>query len=304
MGCGAYPSATVRIMDIKRFVQDFIRDYKPDPEGIQTPLDVFTWVFAEVYCVSPEKEGCELDPDDPNRNGCAITYSGTGTYPTWWCYDGFLNFFRWCIPYVEEKTTHFQNQVEVWESTAWRTTTRFWIDYKIVDGHLVETKPRITEGMDSDCGCPAPPKVSEIIKCLEKRRPCAKREKNRYVIRFGAFAEEAIPSCNGGRRMLDLEEFENEYDAGIDEMIDELDDDELDDDGRPCGRMFYSFEMRFKKSKREGVRDITFFGTMFDWNRYVVYDEGLTPDDLAAAIAKHVTTKIVKRADAPCGLAH
>jgi hypothetical protein len=43
---------------------------------------------------------------------------------------------------------------------------------------------------------------------------------------------------------------------------------------------------------------------MFDWNRYVVYDEGLTPDDLAAAIAKHVTTKIVKRADAPCGLAH
>ena len=55
MSCGAYPSATVRIMDIKRFVQDFIRDYKPDLEGIQTPLDVFTWVFGEVYCVSPKK---------------------------------------------------------------------------------------------------------------------------------------------------------------------------------------------------------------------------------------------------------
>ena len=80
-------------MDIKRFVHDFIRDYKPDHEGIQTPLDVFTWVFSEVYCVSPEKEGCELDPDDPNRNGCEITYSGTGVYPTQWCYDGFVNFF-------------------------------------------------------------------------------------------------------------------------------------------------------------------------------------------------------------------
>ena len=83
-----------------------------------------------------------------------------------------------------------------------------------------------------------------------------------------------------------------EYDAGIDELIDELHDDELDDDDRPCGRMFYSFEMRFKKSKREGVRDISFLGTMFDWNRYVVYDDGLTPDDLAAAIAKYVTANM------------
>jgi len=32
---------------------------------------------------------------------------------------------------------------------------------------------------------------------------------------------------------------------------------------------------------------------MFDWNRYVVYDKGLTPDDLAAAIAKYVTAKMV-----------
>ena len=55
--------------------------------------------------------------------------------------------------------------------------------------------------------------------------------------------------------------------------------------------MFYSFEMRFKKSKREGVRDISFLGAMFDWNRYVVYDGSLTPDDLADAIAKYVTTK-------------
>ena len=65
--------------------------------------------------------------------------------------------------------------------------------------------------------------------------------------------------------------------------------------GRPgacsTGRMFYYFEMRFKKSKREGVRDIGFHGDIFDWNRYVVYDEGLTPDDLAATIAKYVTTK-------------
>ena len=291
MSCGAYPSATVRIMDIKRFVQDFIRDYKPAPEGIKTPLDVFTWVFCEVYNVFLEKEGCEeLDPDDPNRNGCEITYSGTGTYPTWWCYDGFLNFFRWCIPYVEEKTAYFQNQVEVWESTAWRMSTRFGVGYKIADGQLVETDPHVTEGMGANFGVAAP-KVSEIIKCLEKRHPHATRENARYVIRFGAFAEEAVPRCNGGRRVLDLEEFEKEYDAGIDELIDELHDDELDDDDRPCGRMFYSFEMRFKKSKREGVRDVSFLGTMFDWNRYVVYDEGLTPDDLAAAIAKHVTVK-------------
>ena len=280
-------------MDIKRFVQDFVRDYKLDPKRIQTPKDVFDWVFFGVDDVWPEKKGCELDPDDPNRNGCEINYSGMGTYPTGWCYDGFTDFFRWCIPYVEEKTACFHNQVEVWESTAWRTSTRFWIEYKIVDGHLVETNPNITEGMESDCGCPAPPKVSEIIKCLEKRHPQAKRDKARYVIRFGAFAEEAIPSCNGGRRVLDLEDFENEYDAGIDELIDELKNDEIDDDNMPCGRMFYSFEMRFKKSKREGVRDISFLGIMFDWNRYVVYDEGLTQDDLAAAIAKYVTTKAV-----------
>jgi len=292
MSCGAYPSATVRIMDIKRFVQDFIRDYKPDHERIQTPLDVFTWVFSEVYCVSPEKEGCELDPDDPNRNGCEITYSGTGVYPTQWCYDGFVNFFRWCIPYVEEKTAHFQNQVEVWESTAWRTWTRFWIDYKIVDGRLVEMNPDITPDPGGDFWVDAP-KVSEIIKCLEKRRPCATREKTRYVIRIGAFAEEARPAYNGGRRVLDLCDLEDEYDEGIDESIDELDDDDLDMDEWPCGRMFYEFEMRFRKSKREGVRDIRFVGVMFDWNRYVVYDEGLTPDDLAAAIAKYVTAKMV-----------
>ena len=292
MSCGAYPSATVRIMDIQRFVQDFIRDYKPDLEGIQTPLDVFTWVFGEVYCVSPEKEGCELDPDDPNRNGCEITYSGTGVYPTQWCYDGFVNFFRWCIPYVEEKTAHFQNQVEVWESTAWRTWTRFWIDYKIVDGRLVEMNPDITPDPGGDFGVDAP-KVSEIIKCLEKRRPCATREKTRYVIRIGAFAEEARPAYNGGRRVLDLCDLEDEYDEGIDELIDELDDDDLDMDEWPCGRMFYEFEMRFRKSKREGVRDIRFVGVMFDWNRYVVYDEGLTPDDLAAAISKYVTAKMV-----------
>ena len=91
--------------------------------------------------------------------------------------------------------------------------------------------------------------------------------------------------------MLDLCDLEDEYDAGIDELIDESDYD-LDEDERPCGRMFYEFEMRFKKSKREGVRDISFVGAMFDWNRYVVYDEGLTPDDLAAAIAKYVTAKM------------
>ena len=111
------------------------------------------------------------------------------------------------------------------------------------------------------------------------------------MIRIGAFAEEARPAYNGGRRVLDLCDLEDEYDEEIDELIDELDDDDLDMDEWPCGRMFYEFEMRFRKSKREGVRDIRFVGVMFDWNRYVVYDEGLTPDDLAAAISKYVTTK-------------
>ena len=151
--------------------------------------------------------------------------------------------------------------------------------------------PDITPDPGGDFGVDAP-KVSEIIKCLEKRRPCATREKTRYVIRIGAFAEEPRPGYNGGRRVLDLCDLEDEYDAGIDELIDESDYD-LDEDERPCGRMFYYFDMRFKKSKREGVRDISFLGTMFDWNRYVVYDEGLTPDDLAAAIAKYVTAKMV-----------
>ena len=296
MSCGAYTWATVRIMDSKRFVRDFIRDFKPDSEvikAIKTPKHVFTYALRGLNDMWIEGPGCaKPNKDDPSSKGYLMSYQGSGgPHPTSWCYDGVTDFFKWCVPYVEAKTAEFHKDVEVWESTAWRISTRFWIDYKIVDGHLVETNPIITEGMD-DISDVQEPKVSEIIKCLKKRHPHAMREKARYVIQFGAFAEEPRPGYNGGRRVLDLCDLEDEYDAGIDELIDESDYD-LDEDERPCGRMFYYFDMRFKKSKREGVRDISFLGTMFDWNRYVVYDEGLTPDDLAAAIAKYVTAKMV-----------
>ena len=299
MSCGASTWATVRIMDSKRFVRDFIRDFKPDSEvikAIKTPKHVFTYALRGLNDMWIEGPGCaKPNKDDPSAKGYLMSYLGSGgPHPTSWCYDGVTDFFKWCVPYVEAKTAKFHKDVDVWEATAWRISTRFWIDYKMVDGHLVETNPIITEGMD-DISDVQEPKVSEIIKCLEKRHPHATREKARYVIRFGAFALESTPNNNQGRRFLDLYDFAEEYEAGDRELVNKLEDDgsywDLEDDDRPSGRMFYYFEMRFKKSKREGVRDIGFHGDIFDWNRYVVYDEGLTPDDLAAAIAKYVTTK-------------
>ena len=187
-----------------------------------------------------------------SKGGC-WRFTGDDVVASRWADSGFRNFFEWCVPYVDPKTARFEQQTEFGRGTYCR------VKYKIVDGRLEEFSRAITLH-ERDYVFP-PLKVSEIIAFLKRQRPTARERDADYAIDI---------ALNG---------------YGWDEVGDDSD----------CFRLELA-ERNSDHDRQIGVFSLvfdivlTYFdGPAFDWNKYVVYDSGLTLDDLAAAVRKYAT---------------
>lgn len=190
------------------------------------------------------------------KDGC-WRFTGDDVAVAWWVNEGFYKFFRWCVPYVDPKTARFSQQTEF----GWGTYCR--VKYKIVNGRLKEYGRAITL-YERDFVF-EPPKVSEIIEFLKRRRPTAKECEGEYAIDIGlnGYGWDEVGDDGDGCR-LELAEYNS-------------------DKNRQIGYFTMSFDML---DGEYGYVD--FCGPDFDWNEYIVYDSGLTMDDLSTAIQKYV----------------
>ena len=182
------------------------------------------------------------------KDGC-WRFTGEDMAVVWWVDEGFYKFFKWCVPYVDPKTARFSQQTEF----GWGTYSR--VKYKIVEGRLKEFSRAIT--LHERDFVFEPPKVSEVIEFLKRHRPTAVERDGEYAI-----WDEVGDDDDCFR--LELAEYNS-------------------DKNRQVGYFTMSFDMY---DGEPGCID--FCGSDFDWNEYIVYDNGLAPDDLAAAIQKYV----------------
>ena len=252
MSSHVYVKVKMRAVDGGRFVREFKKEYGDRIENarkVKTEGDALDALLGWMDGTRPSRLSA--------KDGC-WRFTGDDVADSSWVDGGFYEFFKLCVPYVDPKTARFEQQTEF----GWGTYCR--VKYKVVDGRLKEFNRAITLH-DGDFVF-EPPKVSEIIAFLKRHRPTAVERDGVYAVDIG---------LNG---------------YGWDEVGD--DDDcfrlELAEYNSNQDRQVGDFTMVFDMYDGEpGYAD--FYGPAFDRNEYIVYDSGLTPDDLVVAIQKYVT---------------
>lgn len=251
MSSHVYVKVKMRAVGARRFVREFKKEYGDqieDARKVKTEGDALDALLGWMDGARPARLSA--------KDGC-WRFIGEDVAVVWWVNEGFYKFFKWCVPYVDPKTARFSQQTEF----GWGTYSR--VKYKIVDGRLVEFSRAIT--LHERDFVFEPPKVSEMIEFLKRHRPTATEREGEYAIDIG---------LNG---------------YGWDEVGDEGDCFRLElaeynsDKNRQIGYFTMSFDML---DGEYGYVD--FCGPDFDWNEYIVYDNGLTMDDLSTAIKKYV----------------
>ena len=245
-------SMSMRALDVRGFVADFVKKYArliEDGKTFESEGDVLACLLDGLDDVE-----CWFDPE----TGCWHA-EGLGECNSWWAFDGFREFFAWCAPRVESSAC-FGLSISGSGGVYWHA------DYKVSDGSLAVCGRELR--VDNDMAL-EPPKASRIIEFLKRCRPEAGALDNEFVITvgmrgFGWMEVEDMDFCAGGNAETRYEL--DEYDA---------------DDERAFGYFFLSFQMTGRD-----VRNVTFDGPVLDWNNYIVYDDGLTADDVAAAVGE------------------
>ncbi len=241
----------IRALDVKRFVREFKKEYGDrieDARKLKTEGDVLDAWLGWMDGARPARLSAK---DECWR------FASDDVAVCWWVNEDFYKFFNWCVPYVDPKTARFSQQTEY----GWGTYCR--VKYKIVNGHLEEFSRAIT--LHERDFVFEPPKVSEIIEFLKRHRPTAVERDGGYAIDIG---------LNGY----------GWYEVGDDGDCFRL---ELAEYNSDKNRQIGYFTMSFDTYDGEpGYAD--FRGSDFNWNKYVVYDSGLTKDDLVEAIRKYV----------------
>lgn len=254
---------SIRAHDVKKFVEDFAKKY-PDlvEEGNlpESECDVIACVLGGL-----DYEDIEQDSDDECWYACGI-----GECNGWWAFEGYDEFFEWCVPYVDSKS-RFGLSVEGGGNVFW------YRNYAIEGGCLKVASAGLRVWDEVDL---APPTVSQIIDFLKVQRPTARVVKigcdldGRYAVIIGlrgygwpeVDAEDGDPDC------MEPEDVRCEpAEHGSDD----------------AGREFGYFVMTFKATKKS-VSDVVFDGPVLKWNGCIAYDNGLKAKDLTAAIQKFV----------------
>lgn len=249
----------IRALDVRSFVADFAKKYHAlieDGKPPESERDVIVHMMGGL-----DFEECECDPETK----CWYA-TGYGDCNGWWAFEGYPRFFEWCAPYLTPDSRFCLSicgDAEV-----------FWSRYYgIADGRLEVRDMSLCVWDDVELEAP---KVSQVIECLERRRPTAEVEDDQCSITFELYGY--------GWSAVEDE------DSGCGNVPDDIryDLDLEGSDDYEERRAFSFFFLNFRK-KGDSITDLAFDGPVLDWNRYVVFDNGLTMDDLATAVREYVT---------------
>ncbi len=251
MSYHVFVKVKIRALNVRRFVREFKKEYGDqieDARKLKTEGDVLDAWLGWMDGARPARLSA--------KDGC-WRFTGDDVAVAWWVDEGFYKFFRWCVPYVDPKTARFEQQSEF----GWGTYCR--VKYKVVNGRLKEYSRAIT--LHERDFVFEPPKVSEIIEFLKRHHPTAEEREGEYAIDIGlnGYGWDEVGD-DGDSFRLELAEYNS-------------------DKNRQIGCFTMSFEMF---DGEPGYAN--FCGPDFDWNEYIVYDSGLTMDDLSTAIQKYV----------------
>ena len=228
----------MRPLDTKRFVGDFVRKFGawiPEGSSVRTTRDVLQRALADLDWLDRDfkysrKTRCWTAHGDQVINAHKE--------------DDLKKFIPWCAPYVDPKTARFKLSVEFGYGVYGIVT------YKVEDGALMEWKREMRE-MESGQKL-APPKVSQIIDCLKRRRPNAQKTEDGYRITLGLYGygwSAVEPAGWNGTENVRYE---------------------IDIDGMDKQRQFECFALLFTYAKQGCISNIRFDGPLFNWDDYVL----------------------------------
>lgn len=228
----------LRPLDTKRFVGDFVRKFGawiPEGSPVRTTRDVLRCALADLDWLDRDfkysrKTRCWTAHGDQVINARQE--------------DDLKAFIAWCAPYVDPKTARFKLAVEidygVYDS----------IVYKVKDDALVEWKREMRE-MESGQKL-APPKVSQIIDCLNRRHSKVQKIEDGYRITFGLYGY--------GWPAVEPVGWNGTENARY----------EIDIDGVDKRCQFGCFALFFTYAKQGCISNIRFDGPFFNWDGYVL----------------------------------
>ena len=230
----------LRPLDTKRFVGDFVRKFSawiPEGSPVRTTRDVLRCALADLDWLDRDfkysrKTRCWTAHGDQVINARQE--------------DDLWDFIAWCAPYVDPKTARFKHAVEV-DYGVYDVVT-----YKVADGELVEWKREMRE-MESGQKL-APPRVSQIIDCLKRRRPKVQKTPDGYRLTFGLYGygwSAVEPTGWKGAENVHCE---------------------IDIDGVDKRRQFEHFDLLFAYAEKGVVSNVLFDGPLFIWDDYCVCD--------------------------------
>ena len=230
----------MRPLDAKRFVGDFVRKFSawiPEGSSVRTTRDVLQRALADL-------DWLDRDFKYSRKTRCWTAHGDQVTNARQ--EDDLREFIARCAPYVDPKTARFKLAVESGYGVYGIVT------YKVAGGALVERKREMRE---TESGQKlAPPKVSQIIDCLKRRRPKAQKTEDGCRITFGLYGYGWPAVEPAGWNGTENARYEIDID-GVDER-----------------RQFGRLALLFTCAKQGGISNVRFVGPLFNWENYALCD--------------------------------